>query len=214
MIIGVITYDVPHKKTQDVLFRLKAHGYNDVECIALPFEKRKKFIPLIQHRMVNEISVEPEKFCNRLGYGYTTHVNLSSYDKILIGGANILSKEFIGDHEIINSHPGYLPYVRGLDSLKWAILKGLPIGVTTHIINEDIDAGTLIAQEFISIDYFDTIHSLGYKTYSKELDMLIDAVENPYRRYIGKGHTPKRRMPHKLEVKMLAKLEQLKLNSI
>ncbi|MCK5605428.1 hypothetical protein KAR91_26285 [Candidatus Pacearchaeota archaeon] len=214
MKIGVITYDVPHKKTQDVLFRLKAHGYNDVECVALPFMERRKFTPLIRHRMVNELPVDPETFCNRLGYSYTTDMNLDRYDKVIIGGANILPKEIIGKHEIINAHPGYLPFVRGLDSLKWAILEGSPIGVTTHVINEEIDGGTLIEQNFISIDYFDTIHSLGYKTYSLELDMLIDAITNPYRRLLGKGSTPKRRMSHKLEVKMIAKLEILKTQSL
>ena len=210
MKIGVITYDVPHKKTQDVLFRLKAYGYDDVVCIALPFIPRKKFIPLIRHRMVNELPIQPWVFCNSLGFTYTESLRLTQYDKIIIGGANILSKDMIGKHEIINSHPGYLPYVRGLDSLKWAILGGYPIGVTTHVI----DGGMMIDQQLITIDYFDTIHSLGYKTYQKELDMLIDALINDTRIPIDKGNLPKRRMPHRLEVKMLAKLESLKMNTL
>lgn len=214
MKIGVITYDVPHKKTQDVLFRLKASGYNDVACIVFPFIKRKKWVPLIKHRMVNELPIPLPIFCDRLGFVYTESHRLTQYDKIIIGGANILSKEIIGDHEIINSHPGYLPYVRGLDSLKWAILDGRPIGVTTHVIDESIDGGMMIDQKFISIDYFDTIHSLGYKTYQTELDMLIDALTNSTRTPMDKGNPPKRRMPHSKEVQMLAKLEKLKINTL
>ena len=214
MKIGVITYDVPHKKTQDVLFRLKAHGYNDVACIVLPFIKRKKWVPLIKHRMVNELPVSLLVFCDRLGFAYTESYRLTQYDKIIIGGANILSKEIIGDHEIINAHPGYLPYVRGLDSLKWAILEGLPIGVTTHVIDASIDHGKMIDQKFISIDYFDTIHSLGYKTYQMELDILIDALTNNTRTPMDRGNPPKRRMPHSKEVQMLAKLEKLKINTL
>jgi phosphoribosylglycinamide formyltransferase-1 len=210
--IGVITYNIPHKKTQDVLFRLKALGYDAVECIAFPFIKRKKFIPLIQHRPPDLIDVCPVKLCLRLGYGYTTEVDFNRYDKILIGGANILPKEVIGDFEIINSHPGYMPYVRGLDSLKWAILKGLPIGVTTHVINEFIDEGLVIEQRFIPIDYFDTIHSLGQKTYAMEVEMLVDAMNNPNRTVMEWGtHPPNRRMPHRLEVKMLEKLKLLQI---
>ena len=106
MKVGVITYDVPHKKTQDVLFRLKAHGYDDVECIALPFIQRKKYVPLISHRIVNELPIPPKVFCQRLDFTYTEKVDFDRYDKIIIGGANILSSEMIGKHEIINSHPG------------------------------------------------------------------------------------------------------------
>lgn len=40
----------------------------------------------------------------------------------------------IQKYRIINAHPGYIPVVRGLDSLKWAIVEGLPIGVTTHLL--------------------------------------------------------------------------------
>ena len=32
--INVLTYNAPHRKTQDLLFRLKAKGYNDVSIIA------------------------------------------------------------------------------------------------------------------------------------------------------------------------------------
>lgn len=210
--VGVITYNVPHRKTQDVLFRLKALGYKDVECIAFPFIKRKKFIPLVQHRLGDKIDVHPWTLCARLGYGYTDEVDLSRYDTILIGGANILPKEVIGDLEIINSHPGYMPYVRGLDSLKWAILKGYPIGVTTHIIDENIDEGLIIEQRFIEVDYFDTIHSLGQKTYALEIEMLIDAIGNPSRRVPEWGtYLPNKRMPHRLEVRMLEKLKLLQI---
>ena len=211
--IGVITYNIPHKKTQDVLFRLKAMGYDDVECVAFPFIKRKKFVPLVQHRVMDLIDVNPFSLCHRLGYTYTQDVDFSKYDKILIGGANILSKEVIGDYEIINSHPGYMPYVRGLDSLKWAILKGLPIGVTTHVINENIDEGLIIEQRFIEVGYFDTIHSLGQKTYAMEVEMLVDAITNPNRTMpeFGYNAPPNRRMPHRLEVKMLEKLKRLQL---
>lgn len=210
MTIGVITYDVPHRKTQDVLFRLKASGY-DAECIAFPFINRKKFVPLVKHRITDVIDIPSKVLCDRLGFGYTETVNFAKYDKILIGGANILPKEIIKDFEIINSHPGYMPFVRGLDSLKWAILRGLPIGVTTHVITEEVDWGDVIEQRFIPIEYFDTIHSLGQKTYAMEVDMLINAINISNRTQLsGKAPPPNRRMPHRLEVQMLAKLNSIK----
>lgn len=211
MKIGVITYNVPHKKTQDVLFRLKAAGFTNVECIALPFIDRVNFKSLVSCRLGDGLDILPDVFCERLGYEYTENVDLGKYDKILIGGASILEPDFIKGYEIINAHPGYLPYVRGLDSLKWAILGGLPLGVTTHIIDEDIDLGFMIAQEFIGVDYFDTIHSLAYKLYVLELDMLLAAIDDPNRCLLVAKYPPNRRMPHVLELKMLAKLEQMRL---
>jgi len=48
--IGVITYDHPHRKTYDALCMLKAKGYNDVGLILLPWENKKGFVPLYKHR--------------------------------------------------------------------------------------------------------------------------------------------------------------------
>ena len=48
-------------------------------------------------------------------------------------------------------HPGILPQNRGLDSVKWAIAKGIPQGVTCHIIDKNIDRGLKIIQEEIII---------------------------------------------------------------
>lgn len=210
--IGVITYNVPHKKTQDVLFRLRAFGHKNVECVATQFIQRKKFVPLVSHRYAKPLNVEPAEFCRNLGYSYTENINLSLYDKIIIGGCGILSPETIRGYEIINSHPGYLPFVRGLDSLKWAIYEGYPIGVTTHVIDEDIDAGYMIDQRFIQVEFFDSLQNIGMRIYEMELDMLIEALDNPNRvKMDARRYPPHRRMPHRLEMEMLAKFEHMKI---
>lgn len=209
--IGVITYDVPHRKTQDVLFRLKAHGFQSVECIATRFIQRKQFVPLVRHRNVNALNIHPARLCQNLGYQYTETINLKSYEKVIIGGCGILPANIIEGVEVINSHPGYLPFVRGLDSLKWAILEGYPIGVTTHVVNEDIDSGILIDQRFIDIGFFDSLQNIGMEIYELEINMLIEAINNPNRQPMGRGNPPHRRMPHRLEMEMLAKFERMKL---
>ena len=214
IMIGVITYNIPHRKTQDVLFRLKAYGYSDVECIAMEFINRKRFISLARHRNTEPLNVHPKKLCKNLGYKYTEKIDLKRYDKILIGGANILPAETIKEVEIINSHPGYLPYSRGLDSLKWAILLGYPIGVTTHVIDERIDAGEIIDRRIVEIDFYDSLQSLGMRVYEMEVNMLIEAMDNSNREpviFYDQPYPARMKMPHRLEVKMLAKLEHLKL---
>lgn len=43
MKIGVITYDKPHRKTQDVVMRLILNGYRDIHLLMIPWIERKKF---------------------------------------------------------------------------------------------------------------------------------------------------------------------------
>ena len=80
--------------------------------------------------------------------------------------------------KIINSHPAYLPYVRGLDSYKWAIYYGKPIGVTSHIISEEADSGYLIKKALVPIYNWDTFHSLALRQYELEIDLLVDSIED------------------------------------
>lgn len=72
-----------------------------------------------------------------------------------------MPKEFVGSYTIINSHPGYIPNCRGLDAFKWAIAENQPIGVTTHLLGKDIDAGKIIERRIIDIYQTDTFHAVA-----------------------------------------------------
>ena len=56
--IYVLTYDFPHKKTQDLLFKLKLKDYN-VTVIGTPWVERKNFTPLIPHRFFKADNIYP-----------------------------------------------------------------------------------------------------------------------------------------------------------
>ena len=96
---------------------------------------------------------------------------------VLIGGAGILEESFIKDDKVINSHPGYIPEVRGLDSLKWAIVENKPIGVTTHLIGDYVDAGLVIERRVIDVYSTDTFHALAQRVYENEASMLVEGIE-------------------------------------
>jgi phosphoribosylglycinamide formyltransferase-1 len=42
---------------------------------------------------------------------------------MVFDGVGIIPQSVCCSFPVINSHPGYLPYIRGLDALKWAIYK-------------------------------------------------------------------------------------------
>ena len=213
--IHILTYDAPHRKTQDLLLKLKMKGYTDINVYATPWEERKNFQPLIPHRHLIAENISLKDLCKNLSYTYTpidiADIKLDDNDIMLIGGAGIIPKELIGN-KIINSHPAYLPNVRGLDSLKWAIINGQPIGVTTHIINEHTDAGHLIRREFVPLYYWDTFHSVAVRQYEMEIQMLVDAIEELPKAELTPLPTTgvvTRRMPHKYELKLMKKFQKI-----
>ncbi|HQL36472.1 MAG TPA: formyltransferase family protein [Bacillota bacterium] len=182
--VVVLTYNTPHRKTQDLLFQLKVKSEVNITVIGLPFKYVKKFQPMIQHRPSKCLDISNSEFCKRLGFIYEDleHDHLVARLKelnpkmILIAGAGILDKEIVNDYFVVNSHPGILPDVRGLDALKWAIYLGKKIGVTLHVINEEADGGFRIKEELIPLYKNDTFHSIAYRQYEYEIDLLSDSV--------------------------------------
>ena len=214
--IKVITYNAIHRKTQDLLIQLKLKGYQDVTVFATPWEDRVNFKPLIPHRNFKPYNFLTKDICNRLGFKYNNiksldELNISDYT--LIAGSGIIPKKLTDSKKIINSHPAYLPYTRGLDSLKWAIFNNQPIGVTTHIISQEVDTGWLIKKQLLPLYQWDTFHSVAYRQYQMEIEMLVDAIEDVKKSILepisNEYCEPKRRMPHKYEIKIKEKLDKI-----
>jgi len=49
--IGIITYDTPHRKTQDLVTSLMLSGYSELHLIVLPWAERINFQPIYKHRL-------------------------------------------------------------------------------------------------------------------------------------------------------------------
>lgn len=217
--IYVLTYNHPHKKTQDLLLKMKLKNYSNIHVVSTPWVERKNFIPLIPHRLGNAHNIYPQDLSKILGYNYSELQNLDELpaldkdDHVLIGGAGIIKKEIADTKKVINSHPAYLPHVRGLDSFKWAILNDKPIGVTSHIISEEADQGWLIKKKHVPLFSWDTFHSVANRQYEMEIDMLASAVEDlenaSLKSLAVEGVEVSRRMPHKMELEMIKKFESL-----
>ena len=220
--IYILTYNDAHRKTYDVLNLLKAYGQKDVTVIALPYHYTKKQKPLINHRPQVYAALPPDMLCKALDYKYefinsfaeVTQILDKKADPILICGAGIIPAELIEKHIIINSHPAILPQVRGLDAFKWAIYEMQPIGVTTHIIDNEPDAGFLIDQKILEVTWGDSFHSLAQKQYEMEIIMLVEALEKvmniSHKRINTEGFPIHKRMGHDLEKQLFLKFEEYK----
>ena len=98
---------------------------------------------------------------------------------------------------LINMHGGILPARSGLHIANHCIIEGdKQSGGTLHIINEEIDAGDLLAREFFDLESFDTSFSVYRKTqfalfnaFKKNVDSIINETIEPVPQsvYISKG---------------------------
>jgi hypothetical protein len=159
--ISVLTYDRAHRRTQDVLIRLKSHGHQDVNVVAVPWidSKTPPFRELFEWRP-SKPYMETTTMARNFGYQYIpikSYLDLlkGSWGIIIVGGARVIDPEVVNKITIINSHPAMLPHNRGLDTMKWAIWYGDPIGVTVYVMNDLCDTGQLIHQELTPLELND-----------------------------------------------------------
>lgn len=212
MRIAALTYDVPHRKTYDALCLLKTRGYDQVDVFAHPMTYVKKTFPLVAHRPnMGYLVPETKAVCEAFGYSYTeieTYEEAHGSDVYLVCGAGIIPQGFVDSHRIVNAHPGYIPRARGLDALKWAVYEGEPVGVTTHFLGEEVDAGEVIERRRLDLVEGESFFELGMRVYRNEVEMLVGALEKleePHEFVDAQGTVLHRRMPVATERDMLAK---------
>jgi len=93
----------------------------------------------------------------------------------------VLSPDFLGKYnkDIINIHHGLLPFFKGADPYGRSLAEGVKvIGATVHFVNNQLDAGPIIAQEVEQITHKDNQEDLIRKGKHLEQKALACAVYN------------------------------------
>jgi len=144
--IAVFAYDFPHPKSCFGLIELARLGHG-CYVYAAPWVDMGKTYPA---------GWEPKDIARITGHWYTVgphaEVDLSHCELGIILGARILPKHIATAIPILNCHPGILPDNRGLGAVKRAKEKGLPQGITWHIIDEKVDAGKILFTRRVDAD--------------------------------------------------------------
>jgi phosphoribosylglycinamide formyltransferase 1 len=213
MRVGLITYDFPHLKTEQVMQRLLGKREFNYEMYALPFKDRKAREVLFSHRPDQKEAVAPSVLAARHDIPYMTVQSdreiESGCELYVVLGAGILSPECVEGKRIINCHPGVIPASRGLDSFKWALLEMKPLGITLHYIDAQVDAGEIISIVPTNVYTTDTPATLARRHYENEIDLMgrfYEFVQNPSNPFEGIAVGEARmRMPLETEKQMLAK---------
>ncbi len=222
--VGIVSYDYPHLKTEQLLHRLlfrnklAAGPRFDIKLLALPFSPRPLREVLFAHRPDQERSIPTRELASRYDldfapctYGSTPDIA----DFYLVAGAGIFRESAISGKKILNAHPGIIPSARGLDAFKWSIFEGVPLGVTLHTIDAEVDAGEVVAIVKMPVYPSDTLELLARRHYELELDVLSEflslldgAVDRDTAIY--PENPPRMRMPIHIEKEMVAKFDEYK----
>lgn len=219
MKLGIITYDAPHLKTQQVAARL---AERDIKMcfFALPFVNRPARKIAFHHRPEMAAGMHARDVATSVGARYqpvatANEVSRDVADLFLILGAGILPATFVRatSGRVLNSHPGIIPLVRGLDSFKWAILDGMPIGNTLHLIDERPDAGRVLTIRPTPVYADDTLASFAHRHYEREIDLMVnfaDHLAEPFTSPVGSERSSRMRMPASIETQLPQAFEAYK----
>lgn len=211
--IGFITYSMPHLKTEQLLFNYLSRKTGDeLRIYGLPFLPRKKREPQFNHRPDHAASVHPKFLADYYNVAYKecqSDLDIDAdCDYYIICNGKLLSSEFIQNKKVINAHAGVIPCARGLDAFKWSIYNNVPLGITLHYIDAEIDAGEIISIIATPVFSSDTIEILARRHYENEVAVLSNFdrfIEQPTMDLANLPATEAaRRMPAEIEKQMLA----------
>jgi len=95
------------------------------------------------------------------------------YDLFLsLHSKQLFPAELVENHFCVNVHPGLNPHNRGWFPQVFSILNGLPVGVTIHQMDAELDHGPILWQEALPIRAEDTSRDIYDRILAKEIEML------------------------------------------
>ncbi len=185
--VALITYEVPHKKTQEVLLHLIWRNcFNLTLVIQLTGPAPS---PLASRFGLNTLPIEDWRSFR------------GDFEFFLVCGSGLIDPEFCQTARIVNCHPGLIPQSRGLDAFKWAIHDDLPIGNTLHFIDHQVDLGEVFHHQITDIFPEDNLASFAERHYMAEIHLL-----SHFDSYLRDGTIldfvigdPRKRMPRETE---------------
>ena len=166
---GTITLVVSDKEEAFALERAKKHNKKIYVVDPKEFKTREEF----DKKIIKELKKE--------------NIELV----VLAGFMRLLSPAFIKAYKdkIINIHPALLPDFKGVNGIKDAFdARVKKTGVTVHFVNNEMDAGPIIAQEVVEIfdedtlgDLEERIHKVEHKVYPQIVKLVAEGkvkIEN------------------------------------
>jgi phosphoribosylglycinamide formyltransferase-1 len=126
--------------------------------------------------------VIPSKGLQREAYDHLVVAELKRAGVELVclaGFMRLLSPYFVASfpQRILNIHPSLLPSFPGLEAQRQALEYGVKFsGCTVHLVDENLDAGPILAQAVVPVLDDDTDATLSARILAEEHRIYSDAV--------------------------------------
>lgn len=186
----VFAYDFPNFKTQEILIRLLVEGYPVKYVIGAPWRKLNRPATAMRDAPSFVGLMQTRDICERFGVPYHVFEHNSPECEAfiaahpvrygIIAGAQILKGNIINQFKaggIINTHEAMLPWIRGIETLKYSIYRDLPMANSIHFIDESIDQGKLIYQEKVELKPDDTLIDISLRMIQIKPEVLVKALQ-------------------------------------
>lgn len=107
-------------------------------------------------------------------------------DYLFLAGVGIVGADVLAvpAKATVNAHPGLLPWAPGVGVVERSLERGVPVGVTAHLVDEGIDTGALVRRELIPVSPSDTLGSLRRKAEERSARLLAELIGE-----VGAGRT-------------------------
>ena len=139
----------------------------------------KKVLKTLNHGLLEEIENQEVDTIN----GEATVKVISNFkpDIIVQCGAGILKKQVfqLAKFGTLNVHHGLAPEIRGMKSTLWCLHYGFldKIGVTCHLIDENLDTGLVISQHQSFPGKNESFISIQYQLILEGARLLIESID-------------------------------------
>lgn len=103
----------------------------------------------------------------------------NSYDLFIsLHCKQLFPDKMVTEHMCINVHPGYNPYNRGWFPQVFGIMNKLPIGVTIHKMDTELDHGPILYQQKLELHGNDTSKDIYGRILALEMKLVEEHIED------------------------------------
>lgn len=104
---------------------------------------------------------------------------INNYDLVIsLHCKQIFPLELVNSIPCVNIHPGYNPYNRGWYPQVFAIINKECLGATIHLMDEQVDHGSIIARKEVKIESYYTSKEAYEQVLEAELELFRDNIRH------------------------------------
>ena len=97
---------------------------------------------------------------------------------VVLAGAGLADRATIAAvrGRCLNGHPAILPGIRGVDVLQWSLVKGVPTGVSAHMVVPAVDAGDILRVESLPPEQGESFDEFSLRLVELQADNLASSA--------------------------------------